>query len=62
MEGRNGYIEKILEEYEKADRKKRVHLWLMFFELRGEFDKTERHGKYSPRKFGVDPSAVCCGG
>jgi hypothetical protein len=60
MEGRNGRIQKILEEYEQADRKRRINLWLMFFELRDELDEIESHDKYPPRKFGVDPCGVCC--
>jgi len=61
MENRDERIEKILEEYEQADRKRRINLWLMFFELRNQFDEIERHDKNPYKKFGVDPCNVCCG-
>jgi len=62
MEKRNGHLENLLEEFERADQKRRINLWLMLFELRDEFDEDDRYDKNHPRKFGVDPCAVCCGG
>lgn len=62
MEQREEIIKNILEEYEQAGRKRRNNLWLMFVELRDEFDEIERCAKCLPRKFGVDPYQICCGG
>lgn len=62
MDKRDERIEEILEEYEHADRKRRINLWLLFFELRDEFDEMERRVKNPSQKFGVDPCMACCGG
>lgn len=43
MDGEMGSIEDLLEEYRDAGRKKRDHMWLMFTDLRKDFDEIERN-------------------
>jgi hypothetical protein len=61
MDKRDEGIGEIMEEYEHAGRKRRLDMGFIFLELRDKFDKIEHPEKYPSRKFGVDPSQICCG-
>lgn len=60
MDKREERIEEILEDYKHASGKRRINMWLMFFELREEFDELERYNNPPDPAFGVNYCTTCC--
>lgn len=55
-------FQKLLEEYNRSDEKRRSDMWLMFIGLRDQFDQMEQKAKNTFPKFVVELCHAWCEG